>query len=106
MQTGMNDTLHLDATEAADESPALKTRRAGVDCTVWVGGQERPSFLWQARLLSEEWACPWHVAPGLHHFNVIDGLADPHSLLVETLGHAVFFPRALRHGHAGGFSRS
>lgn len=85
MQTGMNNTLHLDAAEAADESPALKTRRAGVDCTIWVGGQERPSFLWQARLLSEEWACPWHVAPGLHHFNVIDDLADPHSLLTETL---------------------
>jgi len=85
MQTNMNQTLHLDAREAQAESPALRTKRAEVECTVWVGGQERPSFLWQARLLSEEWDCPWHVAPGLHHFNVIDDLADPDSLLVQTL---------------------
>ncbi|MCB1361384.1 MAG: alpha/beta hydrolase [Rhodobacter sp.] len=85
MQTAMNQTLHLDLPEAERESPALLVRRAGVDCTVWVGGQERPAFLWQARLLSEEWDCAWHVEPGLHHFNVIDALADPESLLVRTL---------------------
>lgn len=85
MQTGMNQTLHLDAAEARAESPALLAKRDEVECTVWVGGQERPSFLWQARLLSEEWDCPWHVAPGLHHFNVIDDLADPDSLLEQTL---------------------
>ncbi len=85
MQTGMNATLHLDPAEAAAESPALLTRREGVECVVWVGGQERPAFLWQARLLSENWSCPWHVAPGKHHFDVIDELTDPHSLLMETL---------------------
>ena len=53
--------------------------------TVWVGGQERPAFLWQARTLSEDWACPWTVAPGKHHFDVIDDLADPRSTLVSTL---------------------
>jgi hypothetical protein len=53
--------------------------------TLWVGGQERPAFLWQARLLSEHWDCPWHVEPGRHHFDVIDDLADPDSLLVDTL---------------------
>lgn len=85
MQTGMNATLHIDAAEARVESPALLPLREGVDCVVWVGGQERPAFLWQARLLSEAWSCPWHVATGRHHFDVIDDLADPHSLLVETL---------------------
>lgn len=85
IRTGMNATLHIDPAEARAESPALLAKRAGVDCTVWVGGQERPAFLWQARLLSEEWACPWHVAPGRHHFDVIDELCQPHSLLVETL---------------------
>ena len=44
-----------------------------------------PAFLWQARLLSEAWDCPWHVARGRHHFDVIDDLADPDSLLVDTL---------------------
>ncbi|MFC2968927.1 alpha/beta hydrolase [Acidimangrovimonas pyrenivorans] len=85
METAMNDDLKLDAAEARAESPALLERRKGCDVSVWVGGQERPSFLWQARLLSEEWDCPWHVAPGLHHFNVIDDLARPGSALTELL---------------------
>lgn len=85
MQTAMNATLKIDAAEAAAESPARLPRRDRVDCTVWVGGQERPSFLWQARLLSETWNCAWHVAPGKHHFDVIDGLKDPDSLLTRTL---------------------
>ncbi len=84
-ETTMNATLHLDAAEAAAESPALLARRPGCAVTVWVGGQERPAFLWQARLLSEAWDCPWHVAPGRHHFDVIDALADPVSPLVGAL---------------------
>ncbi|MCA3451259.1 MAG: alpha/beta hydrolase [Rhodobacter sp.] len=83
--TKMNETLRLTGAEVAAESPALLPRRPGCGVTVWVGGQERPAFLWQARLLSEAWDCPWHVAPGRHHFDVIDDLADPDSLLVETL---------------------
>lgn len=85
LRTAMNAQLRLDAIEAAAESPALHTRRLGVDCTVWVGGQERPAFLWQARRLSEAWNCPWHVMPGRHHFDVIDALADPDSALMATL---------------------
>jgi arylformamidase len=84
-ETKMNATLHLDAAEAAAESPALLARRASCAVTVWVGGQERPAFLWQARLRSEAWDCPWHVDPGRHHFDVIDALADPDSLLTRTL---------------------
>ncbi|MCU0899913.1 MAG: alpha/beta hydrolase [Cypionkella sp.] len=84
MATEMNTTLRLDATEAAAESPALLRPRAGVGCHVWVGGQERPAFLWQARMLSEEWACPWTVEPGRHHFDVIDGLTDPASPLMAA----------------------
>lgn len=85
MQTDMNEVLHIDAEEAGRESPALLAKHDHVDCTVWVGGQERPVFLYQARLLSEEWDCAWHVAPGLHHFDVIDDMCDPHSLMMETL---------------------
>jgi acetyl esterase/lipase len=85
LSTTMNATLHLDAAECAAESPARLSRRDGCEVTVWVGGQERPAFLWQARTLAEEWSCPWHVAPGRHHFDVIDDLADPGSALVEAL---------------------
>lgn len=85
MATAMNEKLCIDEDEAARESPARLTPRPGCAVTVWVGGQERPSFLWQARTLSEAWSCPWHVAPGRHHFDVIDDLVDPQSLLVRTL---------------------
>lgn len=83
--TRMNETLRIDAQEAARESPARLALRPGTSAHVWVGAQERPAFLWQARTLSEEWACPWTAAPGRHHFDVIDALADPGSDLVSTL---------------------
>ena len=84
METEMNLTLRLDAAECAAESPARLQPRAGVQAHVWVGGQERPAFLWQARLLSENWACDWTVAPGRHHFDVIDDLTRPDSALMEV----------------------
>jgi arylformamidase len=85
MRTGMNAKLALDPDEAAAESPALLERRPGVEVRVWVGAQERPAFLWQARLLSEAWDCPWHAEPERHHFDVIDGLRDPESPLMRCL---------------------
>jgi arylformamidase len=84
MRTAMNARLQLDAAEAAAESPALRTPRPGVGAHVWVGGQERPAFLWQARLLSEVWDCPWTVDAGRHHFDVIDALARPDSPLTAA----------------------
>ncbi len=84
LATKMNATLRLDAEEVAAESPARLQRRAEVGCHVWVGGQERPAFLWQARLLSEAWDCPWTVAAGRHHFDVIDDLAQPASALTAA----------------------
>ncbi len=85
IDTGMNAELRLDPAEVAAESPARLPRRPGTEVLVWVGGQERPAFLWQARLLSEAWDCPWHVAPNLNHFNVIGGLARGDSPLTRAL---------------------
>ena len=85
MQTAMNAKLRLDATEAEAESPALRQMRPGTEAVVWVGAQERPAFLWQARLLSEAWDCPWQAAPGRHHFDVIDALREPQSPLMRAL---------------------
>jgi acetyl esterase/lipase len=84
MQTEMNATLQIDAAEAETESPAHLVLRVEVQAHVWVGGQERPAFLWQARTLSEAWNCPWTVEAGKHHFDVIDGLTNPASALMET----------------------
>ena len=87
LATTMNEKLHITQAEAALESPARLLLRDGVSAHVWVGGQERPAFLWQARTLSEAWGCGWTVAPGKHHFDVIDELADPASgLMAACLG--------------------
>ena len=85
LATKMNETLNLDAAECASESPARLALRKGASAHVWVGAQERPVFLMQARILAEEWACPWTAAPGCHHFNVLDALMDADSPLVDTL---------------------
>lgn len=85
MATEMNTKLKLDDKEALAESPAYLPLKADVETHVWVGGSERPAFLWQARVLSEEWSCPWTVDPGRHHFDVIDGLAEAESPLMEAL---------------------
>lgn len=84
MHTAMNAQLGLTKAEVAAESPAGLALRPGTGAHVWVGGQERPSFLWQARTLSEAWSCGWTVAPGRHHFDVINDLAAPTSALVEA----------------------
>ena len=80
-----NATLRLTAEEAASESPARHALRPGTSAHIHLGADERPAFLAQARILSEEWSCPWSAAPGRHHFDVIDDLADPQSQLTETL---------------------
>jgi hypothetical protein len=85
LATRMQTTLRLDLPEAAAESPARHSLRAGVQAHVWVGAQERPAFLWQARTLSENWSCPWTADAGTHHFDVIDALEQPQSPLMETL---------------------
>lgn len=84
MQTSMNAKLHLDEAECAAESPARLKLRPDTQAHIWVGAQERPAFLWHARLLSERWDCPWTPDAGRHHFDVIDGLTDPMSPLMEA----------------------
>ena len=83
-RTRMNNALRLTEAEVASESPARLTKRATCEAHVWVGMMERPAFLWQARLLSEEWDCPWTPQPGRNHFSVLDDLALPGSGLMET----------------------
>ena len=82
--TLMQGELQISAAEMAQESPARLALRPGVQAHVWVGGGERPSFLWQGRVLAEAWGCPWTVDPGKHHFDVIDGMEDPASPLLAA----------------------
>ncbi|UWQ13616.1 alpha/beta hydrolase [Aliiroseovarius sp. M344] len=86
MQTAMNDTLKIDEAEALAESPVLTDARAGIPTTVWVGADERPAFLGQARDLVLAWPeADLIIAPDRHHFDVIEPLADPESDMVATL---------------------
>ncbi len=85
LHTAMNDDFRLTEEEAAAESPLLMTDRHEVPTTVWVGGDERPAFLDQARWLAESWGAGHVIVPDKHHFNVVDILADPSDELVRTL---------------------
>lgn len=85
LDTRINDDLLLTEREAASESPALLARALDVPVTIWVGADERPAFLDQADWLARAWDVPCTVAPGLHHFDVIDGLKDADSPLMRAV---------------------
>ena len=82
----MNDDFRLTEAQAVAESPTLKQPIANVELVCWVGAQERPEFIRQSELLANIWTgfgikASAQLAAGQHHFNVIDGLADPQSAL-------------------------
>ena len=83
--TAMNETFQMDEAAAAAESPVLMDERLAVPVTVWVGADERPVFLDQARWLAEAWGADHVIEPGKHHFDVIDGLIDLGSAMITTL---------------------
>lgn len=84
-ETAMNATLGLSAEEAQRESAALQRPLEGLPVTAWVGARERPEFLRQSALLAEAWGGVLEVAPGRHHFDVIDALCDPGGALTRLL---------------------
>jgi acetyl esterase/lipase len=90
MFTGLNQTLNIDEREALCESPALLRPQPGARITCWAGGGERSEFLRQSALLANIWtglgaATDSVVEPDRHHFNVVDGLADPDHPLTRRL---------------------
>lgn len=89
-RTSMNQTLCLDDREAELESPALLRPLPGTHLCCWVGSEERPEFRRQNALLANIWgglgaSMGEEQAPGRHHFDVIDALADPKSALIAEL---------------------
>jgi len=85
MHTAMNADFRLDLAGAEAESPVLMHERLDVPVTVWVGADERPVFLDQARWLAEAWGADHVIDDGKHHFDVIDGLIDPDSKMINAL---------------------
>ena len=84
MQTKMQEDFQLTKAEAVAESPVCAPA-PDVPLTLWVGANERPVFIEQAQTLGAIWGCSITVAPQLHHFNVIDGLANADSHLTDCL---------------------
>jgi arylformamidase len=90
MKAAMNTELRIDEAEARAESPALLEPMQDARVTCWVGSAERPEFVRQNALLANIWTglgAKTRVIeePGRHHFDVIDGLADPDHQLTRTL---------------------
>ncbi|TWG92484.1 acetyl esterase/lipase [Mesorhizobium sp. J18] len=90
MRTAMNATLGLAEEEARVESPALLEPLPNARLTCWVGAGERAEFIRQNALLANIWiglgaSIAVVEEPDRHHFNVIDGLADPDHPLTRTL---------------------
>ena len=84
LRTTMNADFGMDTAMAQAESP-VKQPRPDVPVTVWVGADERPVFLDQARWLAEAWSADHVVTKDEHHFNVIEALEDPGSNMVHRL---------------------
>lgn len=85
-----NATLAIDKAEAIAESPALLEPLAGSRLTCWAGARETAEFLRQSALLANIWRglgieTDSVEEPDRHHFNILDGLADPHHPLTRTL---------------------
>ncbi|MEW9614000.1 alpha/beta hydrolase [Shinella sp. S4-D37] len=90
MPTAMNERLHIDEAEAIAESPALLRPVTGTRLTCWAGAMERAEFLRQNALLANIWTglgatTATIVEPNRHHFDIVDGLADPGHPLTRTL---------------------
>jgi acetyl esterase/lipase len=90
MRTKMNETLRLDAAEAAAQSPALLAPMPGARLVSWVGAAERSEFVRQNALLANVWtglgaATICVEEPDRHHFTIVDGLADPSHALTAAL---------------------
>ena len=90
IKAAMNTELRIDEAEARVESPALLEPMLNARVTCWVGSAERPEFVRQNALLANIWTglgakTGTVEEPGRHHFDVIDGLADPHHQLTRTL---------------------
>ena len=84
LHTAMNRSFQMDMVAAEAESPALMAKPKG-KVTVWVGADERPVFLDQARWLSQAWEAPLVVDEDKHHFDVIEGLSDTQSEMISCL---------------------
>ncbi len=94
LKTEMNKTLMLDEAEATAESPALLRPREHAKVVAWVGGDERPEFIRQSRLLTMMWDglnahTELKIEPGHNHFTILEGLKSARSPICQELANHV-----------------
>ena len=90
MALQMNANWQLGMEEARAESPALLEPLPDTRLVCWVGAAERSEFIRQNALLANVWTGLGATTlcveePDRHHFNVVDGLANPGHALMSTL---------------------
>ena len=88
--TAMNDTLRLDAAEAALESAVLHAPARAVPYCCWVGGGERHEFIRQSEVMAQMWAgldmpARCVVDGNQNHFTVLEGLRQTDSAITAAL---------------------
>ncbi|MEP3232178.1 MAG: alpha/beta hydrolase [Hyphomicrobiales bacterium] len=90
LKSDLNKGIGLDLSEAQKESPALLTPLIDAPVTCWVGANERSEFVRQNTLLANIWRglgmeTQAVEEPDRHHFDIIDGLCDEQSPLVNAI---------------------
>ncbi|MEH6646964.1 alpha/beta hydrolase [Sulfitobacter sp.] len=89
IHTQMNETLQLDAPEAALESAVLHAPFGSSPLTCWVGGSERPEFIRQSQLMAIMWAgldaqTHCHIDGVHNHFTILGALKQADSPLTAA----------------------
>lgn len=83
----INDSLHVDAAEALRISPLMHLPAGDTEVVAWVGADEVSEFRRQNAMLGQVWAswCAMRIVEdaGHNHFDVMDPLIDPGSLMTR-----------------------
>ncbi len=86
----VNKDLRMDLEAAKRNSPALMRPRMDGPIHVCVGGDESEEFRWQSRDLASRWKedgarVAYVELPGINHFTILEGLAEPEFDLTRRL---------------------
>ena len=85
VQTTMNNDIALSEEKAIQESPALLEVDQDIMVTVWIGSDDQPIYLQQAKSLAAHWDCFFVKSLNRNHLDVLEGLESANSRLLARL---------------------
>ena len=85
VQTKMNSTIALSEEKATQESPALLELDEDIMVTVWIGSDDQPIYLQQAKFLAAHWDCFFVKSQNRNHLDILEGLEFANSKLLARL---------------------